>query len=166
MSQEEKEKILGLGGIFRRVGNFQPNVFMSSFDARLIFQKTVYLLQAFGLYLGFDFSWYLRGPYSPMLAHYGYEIAKTNKPIPLVKFADPQSERKFEEFLDFLGPEKENAEWLEILASIHMQWKLYPWKSRDDILKIVVRKQSYFTTEKCEEAWNYLSRYGLIGDKE
>jgi uncharacterized protein YwgA len=166
MSQEDKDKILGLGGILSRVGNFQSNAFVTSFEARLIFQKTIYLLQAFGLYLGFDFSWYLRGPYSPLLAHYGYEIAKTNKPIPVVKFADPQSEKKFEEFLEFLGSEKENAGRLEILASIHMQRKLYPWKSKDDILKIVVHKQSYFTFEECKEAWNYLSRYGLIGDKE
>lgn len=166
MSATEKEKVLALGGILRRVGNFDATSFVSSFDARLIFQKTIYLMQAFGLYLGFDFSWYLRGPYSPMLAHCGYAIAKTNKPIPFAKFAESQSENRFEGFLEFLGPEKDNVEWLEILASIHMQKKLHPWKPKSDILKIVVHKQSYFTIEECKEAWAYLAKHGLIGDVE
>jgi len=166
MSANEKNKIVALGGILRRIGNFEASTFLSSFDARLIFQKTVYLMQAFGLYLGFDFSWYLRGPYSPMLAHLGYEIAKKEKVMPVAKFSNPQSERKFGDFLDFLGPEKGNAKWLEILASIHIQKKLHPWKRKTDILEIVVHKQSYFTIDECREAWNYLMRHGLIGDKE
>lgn len=33
---------------------------MASFNDRLRLQKTVYLLQAFGIYPGYDFSWYLR----------------------------------------------------------------------------------------------------------
>jgi len=166
MSANEKNKIVALGGILRRIGNFEASTFLSSFDARLIFQKTVYLMQAFGLYLGFDFSWYLRGPYSPMLAHYGYEIAKMPTEMPISRFSDPLSEKKFQEFLEFLGPERENVEWLEILASIHMQKKLHPWKSKNDILKIVVQKQPYFTIEECREAWNYLVRHGLIrGEK-
>lgn len=166
MSANEKNKIVALGGILRRIGNFEASTFLSSFDARLIFQKTVYLMQAFGLYLGFDFSWYLRGPYSPMLAHYGYEIAKLDTEIPLSRFSNPLSEKKFQEFLEFLGPERENAEWLEILASIHMQKKLHPWKSKNDILQIVVQKQPYFTIGECREAWNYLVQHGLIrGEK-
>jgi uncharacterized protein YwgA len=123
-------------------------------------------MQAFGLYLGFDFSWYLRGPYSPPLAHLGYEIAKMKDPIPIAKFSNPKSEERFEKFLQFLGPERDNAEWLEILASIHMQRKLYPWKSQNDILEIVVRKQSYFTIGECKEAWKYLKRYGLLEEEE
>jgi len=166
MSVSEKEKILALGGILRRIGNFEPSCFPSSFDMRLIFQKTVYLMQAFGLYLGFDFSWYLRGPYSPMLAHFGYEITKMKELIPVARFSNPRSEERFVKFLEFLGPEKDNARWLEILASIHMQKKLHPWKSKNDILRIVVHKQSYFTIKECREAWNYLARHGLIGDEE
>jgi uncharacterized protein YwgA len=166
MSAREKEKILALGGILRRIGNFEASAFLSSFNARLIFQKTVYLMQAFGLYLGLDFSWYLRGPYSPMLAHYGYELAKMKGSLSVARFSSTRSERRFEEFLRFLGPEKDNAEWLEILASIHMQKRLHPWKSKNDILEIVVHKQSYFTVEECREAWSYLARYDLVGEKD
>lgn len=38
---------------------------VKSFHDRLILQKSVYLLQAAGIHLGFRFRWYLRGPYSP-----------------------------------------------------------------------------------------------------
>ncbi len=42
---------------------------VSSFTARLRLQKIVYLLQQFGLETRWNFSWYIRGPYSPLLAH-------------------------------------------------------------------------------------------------
>jgi len=35
---------------------------MSSFDERLALQKTIYLAQQMGVPLGYQFSWYLRGP--------------------------------------------------------------------------------------------------------
>jgi uncharacterized protein YwgA len=41
---------------------------LSAFNQRLVLQKTVYLLQASGLDLGYFFSWYLRGPYCSSLA--------------------------------------------------------------------------------------------------
>jgi uncharacterized protein YwgA len=159
---EEENRALILGGLFRRIGNFKPYLFLTSFDHRLIFQKTIYLLQAFGLYLGFTFSWYIRGPYSPLLAHYGYILARTKGKIPLVRFVKAKSEKRFEEFLKFLGSRKNDAEWLEILASIHLLKKLYPNKSKRAILQLVSLKQPYFSIRKCEEAWDHLERYGLI----
>ena len=41
------------------------SVDVSSFANRLILQKAGYLLQQAGVSLGYHFSWYLRGPYSP-----------------------------------------------------------------------------------------------------
>jgi hypothetical protein len=37
---------------------------MDSFDQRLALQKTIYLAQQMGVSLGYQFSWYRRGPYS------------------------------------------------------------------------------------------------------
>lgn len=37
---------------------------LSTFDDRLILQKTVYLIQQLGVSLGYSYSWYIRGPYS------------------------------------------------------------------------------------------------------
>jgi uncharacterized protein YwgA len=41
-----------------------------------VFQKVVYLLQEAGVSLGYDFGWYVSGPYSPSLADDGYEISR------------------------------------------------------------------------------------------
>lgn len=160
-----KSKTLILGGLLPRIGNFEPDSFITSFDARLVLQKTIYLMQAFGLYLGFKFSWYLRGPYSPVLAHHAYELAQMKRKVPLVRFAQPRAERKFKEFLGFLGSKRNDAEWMEILASIHLLRKLYPRKRKNIILRLVARKQPTFSIQKCTEAWNYLEKYGLIGEE-
>ena len=162
---EEKAKTLILGGLLRRIGNFDPNSFPTSFDARLVFQKTIYLLQAFGLYLGFKFAWYIRGPYSPLLAHHGYQLAKIRGEIPLVRFNRVRSEKKLKQFVDFLGSRKNDPEWLEILASIHLLKKLYPRKSKSKILQSVAEKQPHFSIQKCREAWNHLREHNLIGEK-
>lgn len=45
------------------------------FDERLILQKTVCLVQALGVDLGYDFNWYLRGPYSPGLTRDAFAVA-------------------------------------------------------------------------------------------
>ncbi len=49
----------------------KPN--MSAFNDRLRLQKIVYLLQQFGLQTHWGFNWYVRGPYSPELAHEAFE---------------------------------------------------------------------------------------------
>jgi uncharacterized protein YwgA len=40
------------------------DISLSKFYERLIIQKSVYLAQAAGVNMGYEFNWYLRGPYS------------------------------------------------------------------------------------------------------
>jgi len=47
---------------------------LSSFDQRLILQKTIYLVQAANVDLGYSFHWYLRGPYSPALTRDAFGV--------------------------------------------------------------------------------------------
>jgi hypothetical protein len=53
---------------------------LKTFDDRLILQKTVYLVQQFGIPLGYSFSWYLRGPYSRDLTADAF--AEFDNPLP------------------------------------------------------------------------------------
>lgn len=57
----ELKKVLGY---LRELG-FKPNV--DKFQDRLVIQKTVCLLEMMGLDVGYNFSLYVRGPYSPNL---------------------------------------------------------------------------------------------------
>lgn len=158
----KKESILILGGLLRRIDNFFPDIFEKSFDSRLIFQKTIYLLQAFGLYLGYRFSWYIRGPYSPALARKGYELVKKIAESPDVRFVKDSAENRFRDFFDFLGEKKYDADWMETLASIHFLKHTYPKRTQKEIMKKVLRKQPYLTVDQCVEAWEYLEKHGLL----
>ncbi len=48
---------------------------VKSFNERLILQKSVYLLQAAGIHMGYRFRWYIRGPYSPDMTAGAFGIA-------------------------------------------------------------------------------------------
>ncbi|OGC76862.1 MAG: hypothetical protein A2Z27_05950 [candidate division Zixibacteria bacterium RBG_16_50_21] len=136
---------------------------MSNFQDRLKLQKYIYLLQAFGLYLGFRFNWYIYGPYSPDLARDGFELAKQYPNVPEVKFMEEKDETKFSEFIGFLHPNEDNTDWLEMIASLHFLKKMYPGRSKGEIFEKVRNKQPYLNDEqKCEACWEYLKTYKLI----
>ena len=94
---------------------------MDDFDERLRLQKIVYLLWAYGVSLGYGFSWYVRGPYSPKLASDGYaiddEIFERGRRI---RFNN-QDEiiRSLNRFKKILGEKMDDPLYLEILASLH-----------------------------------------------
>ena len=148
-----------LNGLLKRIGNFNG---MKKFEDRLILQKTIYLLQAFDLYIGYKFSWYIHGPYCTELTRDGYSILeiKGNKTITL--FSDSGDEEKFKKFLKFLGDKKTDPSWLEIISSIHFLNKVYPNLDREEILMIVENKQPEFKKEDCINGWNYLESWDLI----
>lgn len=163
MSILDKTEIIG--GLLKRIGNYKAKLYLKNFDDRLIFQKTIYLLQAFGLYIGIRFSWYIHGPYSTILARYGYELAKFEETCPII-FESKKSEKRFNLFVDFLGSRKNDAKWLEALASIHFLKNTYHNLSRIQIISMVIKKQPYLTVGECQEAWNYLLRYDLIKGRD
>jgi uncharacterized protein YwgA len=152
-------RALVLGGLLRRVGNFNM---MRSFRDRLIFQKTTYLLQAFGVYLGYGFSWYIYGPYSPSLTKDGFSILPVYPSIAPFHFSSPEAEQRFEKFVSFLGSHKNDAIWLEAVASVHSLRKLYPNLSQDEIVGRVATKQPYFSRRDAELAWSSLRSASLI----
>ena len=63
---------IDLGYVLRQFPQFEFS--MRYFDHRLRAQKFVYLLQAFNVYMGYDYSWYLRGPYCSNLAASGLAL--------------------------------------------------------------------------------------------
>src|SRR5437870_2018728 len=130
----EGSSVMSLGGILRRIGNFSPEAFSHDFDQRLIVQKTIYLLQAFGLYLGYPFSWYIRGPYSSLLSSDAYALAKVYDKAHTLRFENLESEKRFQYFMNFLGDRLTDSDWLERLASIHFLRHVHPRKSKDEII--------------------------------
>ena len=150
---------------------------MTTFEDRLILQKRIYLLQAFGLPLGYDFSWYIHGPYCSKLAQIGTTLNRIQEILPDkeeefvsdVKFNDVEYEKKFKKFIKFLEKITPSnhytlADRLEILASIHILYA-YEYGSKDDILRRVANKKDYFEIEECKKSWLILEQEGFITQK-
>lgn len=161
-----KGEVVALGGLLKRVGNFEPSRFSSDFDARLILQKTVYLMEQFGLSIGYYFSWYLRGPYSPSLARDAYVLTKSYQEISPVKFADPAKEKRFCEFLAFIEPFSRDNAYLEKIASVHFLCIAYPHLSSEEIFLKIKTKIPSMTMEKFQEIKAVLMNHGLLENDE
>lgn len=104
------------------------DVDMSTLNKRIEFQKTIYLLKAFGINLNYYFSWYLRGPYSTTLADDGYALHSL-EPESRLELAndvdidsDTDSIRKMKNFIEDLRVAlnaKSESSRLELAASLH-----------------------------------------------
>ena len=105
--------------IFGILGIEKPD--MLEFDNRLKYQKIIYLLQASGISLGYGFNWYIKGPYSSHLAHELFEIDDSiYKSSQNIVFNNHKSVNDdIIEFKEKLGINKENVNYLEVLASLH-----------------------------------------------
>lgn len=150
-----------LGMILRQAPEFKFD--MDTFDGRLRLQKFVYLLQAHGIYLGYDFSWYLRGPYCTGLATCGFALRDIYGDIPedvRVEFADSDDQLNFERFLKFVKGKEMDTNYLEIAASIHILKKA--GMDESGIIPRVMAKSKLFTKEKCERAWDDLIEHELL----
>jgi len=155
-------KLHFLATVFNKLGNFD----MTRFDGRLIFQKTVYFLQAFKIYMGYNFSLYIHGPYSPDLAKDGFELKdKIGQIKDEIQFPSEESKKSFDVFLSFIDKIKDQPDDLETLASLHLFHKLFPTDSKNMIIQRVLYHKPYLQKGTCEESWKILENFGLVQTK-
>jgi uncharacterized protein YwgA len=152
-----------LGGLLKRIGGFG----MQTFNDRLLLQKRVYLMQVFGLFIGYRFNWYLRGPYSKELARDGFALAKrydqgNEFQVSLTIFAHREDEDRFKEYVRFLGEMAMDPTWLEALGSIHFLTELYPKENLDKVVKRAKWHNKGISESTYREALRYLYEHNLI----
>lgn len=151
---------------------------MSTFSGRLALQKHVYLMQLFGIDLGYRFNWYLHGPYSPALAERGFEIEERKDSIERlaesVALQDWVKDRlKQYEKLIAEKPEETSLElWLEILASLHYLKHVMPGpsadkRSEDFVVHELLRRKPNLGRHRSTmtRAWEALQNVGLTEHK-
>lgn len=149
-----------LAAILKDVGNFS----MDDFAGRLTLQKTVRLLQAFGVDLGYHFAWYLHGPYCKALFKDGHEARRVIDGLPRVEvsFEGEETQKRYEQFKEFMQDKKHDPTLLEICASIcHLA---AAGIGKDDILKVVEDKKPEFSRAQCVSMWDELEKYGAVDD--
>jgi len=130
---------------------------------RLRLQKTIYLLQAHGLQLGYGFSWYRYGPYSQDLVYDAYAVLgserqKHENAARGLSFSR-NTLRKFEKFRQICGDVLNDAGELEVAASVDFVRQTWPEKgSIEDLDKFFKehKKQLFdrrmITTKMIEKA--------------
>ena len=151
--------IYELGLLVKDIGNFN----MDDFDGRLRFQKTVQLLQSFGIYLDYDYNWYLRGPYCPDLAKDGFKLKEAIGNIPDIsmEFADQQYQVKYNNFKKFISEKKHDSDQLEMASSICFL-RNEEGMSKDMVLKLTEGKREDFTMDQCMQIWDELETYDVV----
>lgn len=106
MSININDEVINLGLVLKKLDNFS----MSTFNGRLTLQKTIYLMQSFGVYLGHNFSWYIRGPYSSHLASVGFALHEIYHKIPDAGHFEKKTQKKFDRFIEFMSDKKDDLE--------------------------------------------------------
>lgn len=145
-------------GLLNRLGKYG----VGSFRARLVLQKTIYLLQAFGIYLGYQFRWYLRGPYSTELTKDAFGLERDWARYPAVTFANQQIEHRLRQFLSFIGNHSQDDVWLETAASAHFLVRTYGETNRNIIFGKIKAKQPHVTRRMFDSCWEELQSEHLI----
>jgi len=137
---------------FLERNGFRFNV--EEFEDRLRLQKYIYLFKYCGLDPGYNFSFYLRGPYSSDLAddYYDPEMDRIRKEEDATV---PESVvRLWENIKD-----KDNT-WLEIAASLVMAVKEYGL--RRDVAIRMVSKAKDMDASKVESVFRDLEKFKLL----
>ena len=138
-----------------------------TFDARLICQKKVYLLQTLGTELGYVYNWYVRGPYSPMLSSYLYanlDILKSSD------YSNYKLSKQAEANINIVNKLKECTpqdlqvtSWYELLASVlYISNNKDSWKVSDkeeEIIDTLMKHKPQYNREQCEKAFGALNGY-------
>ena len=154
--------VIDLGHILRQFSNLEFS--MSDFEHRLRIQKFVYLLQAHDVYLGYDYSWYLHGPYCTKLATVGYALASIYDIVPYDKdmvFVNPAVQKRFEAFKKFIKGRENDNDFLEIAASLHILHKT-SGMPRASVIERVAAKRERFSRDRCKQVWEEMAERGLM----
>ena len=141
----------------------------SNFDARLVFQKQIYLLQELGLQLGNTYGWYIHGPYSSEAASDGFQLVSVQdrvKHLPELSKDDLQSLKTFEKLFSESKEtfkRKDEAYILELLGSLHFLVKYgYPRPTdKKTALKRFFKLKPQFK-EDAKVALGLLEKHGLV----
>ena len=132
---------------------------------RLRLQRFVYLLQSFDVYLGYDYSWYLRGPYCTTLAASCCALAGIRAGIPIgagMHFSSPSAQDRFGRFRESIGGRENDDAFLEIAATL-LFLEGVGGMGREEALGTVAGRRAEFTKGECEEARLRLEEWGIAG---
>ncbi len=134
---------------------------LATFSDRKRNQKLAYLIQEIaGVPLGYSFSWYIRGPYSPALTQDLYaESATQSVPAALLQAGE---KLKLLQLRDFLGDYLNSPDALELLVSLHYlrkRGKEYG-ATKLEVTSALKERKPFFSNQVIEQTWLKLEELG------
>jgi hypothetical protein len=142
---------------------------LSDFDRRLILQKSIYLVQAAKVDLGYTFHWYLRGPYSSGLTRdaFGLHAELTQNPDELkdwkLDIVSLERLARLKEVIKSI-PSPRLAPQLELLASVHFLLQTRQAKSTDigGLRTVLLKNNKDFSESAIQQAIQDLKKNELF----
>jgi hypothetical protein len=139
---------------------------MGEFKDRIKYQKIVFLLQAYGLSLGYRFGWYIKSSYSSESDHILYSIYTSNRTyenIDVLKFREHDKViQKIKEFKEILGDKIDDDLYIDMLSSIsYIHCATYGGNGSFESLKNRFLKSSLFR-KISQDLIKYLNRHLMI----
>jgi len=137
---------------------------------RIMIQEKVYLLQQLGIDLGYQYNWYLKGPYSPTLTEYIYDNHDLLNSIETGGISLNKKVIDKIEGVNSLTIDKpkgiDEASWYELLASIlYIYNENHMWyidKEKEEIIRILQMEKPKYAALQCEAAYDKLIEYNYI----
>ncbi len=115
---------------------------MTEFDDKLKVQKIAYLAQESGIDLGYEFDWYLRGPYCKQVSQDAHSII--DQQVESTSEQTGLNKEKIANFAKKIEPYKHDTEWLEIAASLYyIRKEHYHDREFDEIVGYLFQDLSY-----------------------
>lgn len=145
-----------LAGLIKRI---YPSFSMDSFDNRLKLQKIVFLMRSAGIDIGYSYSLYLRGPYSPGLTRDAFIIQDWDV-IQEIRFSSPEHETNFVGFLRKIEPHKNDSRWLEVASTLLLIKELRGNDSEDLLVKEVAELKKPITEQQVSAVYASLREEG------
>ena len=145
---------------------------INTFSDRLLLQKKIYLTQELNIDMGYNFSWYLKGPYCSALTSTIYEMIPEFSENEFLEYElTPEASVVLDKVnqLEFCAErsrtELEVAEWYELLASIEYLKNKSSWlsdKGKEGVCLKLRQEKPQFSSQQFNLAWDVLVREGLI----
>ncbi len=145
--------------VLRVISNISA-IRLDRFNDRMYLQKLGYLIQEIHHENAFNFSWYVRGPYSSTFADslFYHEKKGTYQISP--KLVEPESKTKTR-ISELLGKNIKDPHTLELYASLWylMSGKKISSKEKEDILSIMCKEKPHFQRKNIVSALEQISKF-------
>ena len=129
---------------------------LETFNQRKVIQKLCYLLESFGVDLGFRFGWYLHGPYSSNVAHVLYDNPEAFSAKADTNVLSEEEKIKIKAMRNFLGEDLGVPDALELLVSLHFLLHAVQTSGSGgerDVIETLRKLKPSFSQEQVERAY-------------